>query len=98
MGQQNTILKKNENSFETSFEKIRTLLMSTYEDLFLYHGRAIQKEWLDNIHQMDKELEKSLKASVKGTLLDLQHHIKGEQEIVPIFQVFLVIDTSGLDW
>ena len=47
---------------------------------------------------MDKELERSLKASVKGTLLDLQHHIKGEQEIVPIFQVFLVIETENLEW
>ena len=49
--------------------------------------------------QLDKQLEKSLKASVKSTLLDFQHHIKGDQqEIVPIFTVETVLLTNPDDW
>lgn len=79
MDQQSKELKIKESNFKDSFEKIRGLLMSTYKDLFLSHGRHIQEKWLANVQDMDTELLKALKNSVKATLMDLQHHIKGEQ-------------------
>ena len=48
---------------------------------------------------MDSALQKSLKSSVRATLLDFQHHIKGDQqEIVPIFTVETQLITSGEEW
>ena len=43
------------------------------------HDAAVQREWISTMRELDKSLEKSLKASVKSTLLDFQHHIKGDQ-------------------
>lgn len=42
------------------------------------HGPSIQREWLSTIKELDRSLEKALKSSVKSTLLDFQHHIKGD--------------------
>jgi hypothetical protein len=56
--------------FKDSFEKIRKLLIKTYQDLFMDHGPAIQREWLSTMRELDRSLEKSLKSSVKATLLD----------------------------
>lgn len=52
--------------------------MDTYVDLFMPRGKAIQNEWLRTMHGLDRKLEKSLCNSVKNTLLDFQHHIKGD--------------------
>ena len=68
--------------------------MKTY-DLFIHRGPKIQTEWLDFVRGLDDDLEKSLKQSVKNTLLDLGKHIIGDkqrQELVPIFRVYTVLD------
>jgi hypothetical protein len=45
-------------------------MMNTY-DLFINRSSRIQGEWLKFIERLDENLEKSLKQSVKNTLLDL---------------------------
>jgi hypothetical protein len=73
--------------------------MDTYVDLFMPRGKKIQDEWLYTMHGLDRKLEKALISSVKNTLLDFQHHIKGDhQEIVPIFKIFTVLDASHDEW
>lgn len=85
--------------FKDAFEKIRQLLIQTYKELFMDHEAPVQREWINTMRELDKSLEKSLKASVKSTLLDFQHHIKGDQqEIVPIFTVETVLDTNQDEW
>ena len=71
-------LEAKKNFFKDSFEKIRKLLIQTYQDLFMDHGPSIQREWLSTMRELDRSLEKALKSSVKATLLDFQHHIKGD--------------------
>ena len=71
-------LDAKKNFFKESFEKIRKLLIKTYQDLFMDHGQSIQREWIKTMHELDGSLLKSLKSSVKATLLDFQHHIKGD--------------------
>ena len=92
-------LDTKKDQFRSSFEKIRRLLIETYQSLFMDHGRGIQNEWLGTMKELDRSLERALKSSVKATLLDFQHHIKGDQqEIVPIFTVETVLDTTQDEW
>ena len=92
-------LETKKEQFKNSFEKIRGLLIKTYEDLFIHHGYEIQVKWLDQMKELDSSLNKSLKNSVKATLLDFQHHIRGDQsEIVPIFTIETVLDTTQDEW
>ena len=76
-------------------------MMKTY-DLFIQRGPKIQSEWLSFVHRLDKDLEKSLKQSVKNTLTDLSKHIRGDskQDLVPIFKVMtvLIIDDTMPKW
>ena len=71
-------LKSKEERFKESFQTIRKLLSTTYVELFLPRGKQIQNEWLRTMHGPDRKLEKALCNSVKNTLLDFQHHIKGD--------------------
>jgi len=56
------------------------------------------------MRELDKDMERALKSSVKNSLLDLQKHIKGDQqEIMPIFKIYTVISNvpaleSDQDW
>lgn len=56
------------------------------------------------MRELDKDMERALKSSVKNSLLDLQKHIKGDQqEIMPIFKIFTVISNTPMldgdqDW
>jgi dynein heavy chain len=56
------------------------------------------------MRELDKDMERALKSSVKNSLLDLQKHIKGDQqEIMPIFKIFTVISDKNVkeqdqDW
>jgi hypothetical protein len=96
---QNKELDLKKAGFKESFETIRSLLIQTYKELFMDHEAPVQREWINTMRELDKSLEKSLKASVKSTLLDFQHHIKGDQqEIVPIFTVETVLDTNQDEW
>jgi len=96
---QNKELEAKKEMFSDSFAKIRALLIKTYQELFLDHGTPVQKEWLSTMKELDQNLNKALKSSVKATLLDFQHHIKGDQqEIVPIFRVETVLDTKQDEW
>ena len=72
-------LESKKELFKESFEKIRKLLIMTYQELFMDHGQSIQREWLNTMRELDRSLEKALKSSVRATLLDFQHHIKGDQ-------------------
>ena len=76
---QNKELETKKQGFKDSFDKIRQLLIQTYKELFMDHEAPVQREWINTMRELDKSLEKSLKASVKSTLLDFQHHIKGDQ-------------------
>jgi hypothetical protein len=78
--------------------------MHIYNEYF-YHGKQnIQVFWLDFMRELDKDMERALKSSVKNSLLDLQKHIKGDQqEIMPIFKIFTVISNTPMldgdqDW
>jgi hypothetical protein len=74
--------------------------METYQ-LFIHRGHKIQNEWLKFVHRLDDSLEKSLKQSVKNTLLELGRHISGDkqrQELVPIFRVYTVLDPNQVTW
>jgi len=63
-------LEAKKEMFQESFEKIRQLLIKTYKDLFMDHGNTVQKEWLGTMKDLDDNLKKALKNSVKATLLD----------------------------
>jgi copper chaperone CopZ len=76
--QQEETLKVREEEFVQSFEKISRKIMNTYE-LFINRGPRIQLEWLRFIHRLDDSLERSLKQSVKNTLIDLGKHIIGDK-------------------
>ena len=98
--EQEDSLKKNEKDFTKSFERIKVKMMKTY-DLFLYKGAKIQNEWLAFVTRLDRNLEKSLKQSVKNTLMDLSKHIRGDlkQDIfVPLLKVNTIIDTLDAGW
>jgi len=72
--------------------------METYELSFMHRGPKVQNEWLKFVHRLDDTLEKSLKQSVKNTLLDLGKHIIGDkqrQELVPIFRVYTILDAPA---
>lgn len=95
-------MKLRETSFVASFERISKKMMKVY-DLFIHRSSKIQGEWLKFIIGLDSYLEKSLKQSVKNTLLDLGKHIIGDkqrQELVPIFRVYTILDpaTSNAKW
>lgn len=95
-GQQEAALKAREREWEEAFERIAAKVMETYE-LFIHRGAKIQGEWLAFVRRLDETLEKSLKQSVKNTLLDLGKHIVGDkqrQELVPIFRVYTVLDAA----
>ena len=70
-------MKVKEKDFQHSFEVIKAKMMKTY-DLFINRGPKIQSEWLQFISRMDSKLEKSLKQSVKNSLMDLSKHIRGD--------------------
>lgn len=92
--QQEETLAVKEREFVESFDRIARKVMKTY-DLFIHRGPKIQNEWLEFVRRLDDDLEKSLKQSVKNTLLDLGKHIIGDkqrQELVPIFRVYTVLD------
>jgi len=75
-------------------------MMNTY-DLFMFRTSKIQGEWLKFIHRLDENLEKSLKQSVKNTLLDLGKHIIGDKargELVPIFKIYTILDPNNTQW
>jgi len=63
-------LESKKELFKESFEKIRKLLITTYQELFMDHGQSIQREWLNTMRELDRSLEKALKSSVRATLLD----------------------------
>lgn len=66
-------------------------------DLFIHRSPRIQSEWLKFIVGLDSSMERSLKQSVKNTLLDLGKHITGDKqrgELVPIFRVYNILDTD----
>jgi len=88
-------LKTKQVFFKDSHETIRSEFMHIYNEYF-YHGKQnIQGYWLDFMRELDKDMEKALKSSVKNSLLDLQKHIKGDQqEIMPIFKIYTVISDS----
>jgi len=67
---QNKELEAKKGLFKGSFEKIRSLLIENYKQLFMDHGAPVQREWINTMRDLDKALEKSLKLSVKATLLD----------------------------
>ena len=74
--------------------------MKTY-DLFLSRGSKIQTEWLTFVNRLDKKLEKSLKQSVKNTLMDLSKHIRGDSKVdlfSPFIKVYTIIDTNDAGW
>ncbi len=52
--------------------------MEIYE-IFQTKGQKIQLDWLRFISKQDEALEKSLKQTVKNTLLDLSKHIIGDK-------------------
>jgi hypothetical protein len=100
--QQEDTLKLRETGFVASFERISKKMMKVY-DLFIHRSSKIQGEWLKFVVNLDSNLEKSLKQSVKNTLLDLGKHIIGDkqrQELVPIFRVYTILDpaTSNAKW
>jgi len=98
--QQEDTLKVREQDFVNSFEKISRKVMKTY-DLFIHRSTKIQSEWLKFVHRLDDNLEKSLKQSVKNTLLELGRHISGDkqrQELVPIFRVYTILDPNHVNW
>lgn len=55
-----------------------TKTMEIYE-IFQTKGQKIQLDWLRFISKQDEALEKSLKQTVKNTLLDLSKHIIGDK-------------------
>jgi dynein heavy chain len=92
--QQEETLSGREKEFTEAFERISIKVMDTYE-LFIHRGAKVQGEWLKFVHRLDDTLEKSLKQSVKNTLLDLGKHIIGDKqrlELVPIFRVHTDLD------
>lgn len=94
--QQEDTLKVRETTFIASFDKIAKKMMKVYE-LFIHRSPKIQVEWLKFVVGLDSSLERSLKQSVKNTLLDLGKHIIGDkqrQELVPIFRVYNILDTD----
>lgn len=98
--QQEETLKEKEISFVASFEKIGVEMMNTY-DLFINRTPKIQGEWLKFVERLDENLEKSLKQSVKNTLLDLGKHIIGDKargELVPIFKIYTILDPNNSQW
>lgn len=52
--------------------------METY-DIFIKYDKETQKEWLKFVSKLDSDLERSLKQSVKNTLLDLGKYIIGDK-------------------
>lgn len=53
------------------------------------------------MNRLDKNLEKSLKQSVKNTLMDLSKHIRGDSKqdvFAALFKVFTIIDTNDAGW
>mmetsp|Transcript_20727 Transcript_20727/g.31790 ORF Transcript_20727/g.31790 Transcript_20727/m.31790 type:complete len:322 (+) Transcript_20727:2434-3399(+) len=98
--QQEDTLTVRETDFVGSFDKISRKIMKTYE-LFIHRSTKIQSEWLSFVRGLDDSLEKSLKQSVKNTLLDLGKHIIGDkqrQELVPIFRVYTILDPNHVNW
>jgi len=94
--QQAETLAGREREFVESFERVARKVMKTY-DLFIHRGPKVQNEWLRFVRRLDDSLEKSLKQSVKNTLLDLGKHIIGDkqrQELVPIFRVYTILDPA----
>jgi dynein heavy chain len=98
--QQEETLKVRETEFTHAFGEIANGVMETY-DLFIHRSSKIQNEWLEFVRRLDDALEKSLKQSVKNTLLELGRHIQGDkqrQELVPIFRVYTVLDPNHVNW
>jgi len=77
--QQEDTLKVRESTFIGSFDKIAKKMMKVY-DLFMHRSPKIQGEWLKFVVSLDSSLERSLKQSVKNTLLDLGKHIIGDKQ------------------
>lgn len=85
--------------FENGYTKITKKFMKIYKDYFfsgsIFSTKEIQEFWLQFIREMDKDMEKALKSSVKNSLVDLQKHIKGDmQEVVPIFKIYTIISNG----
>jgi len=90
-------LKNREQDLDSSFEKISSKIMKTYE-LFIKRKHKIQSEWLRFIHRLDDKLLKALQNSVHITLLDLHKKIIGDpirQELIPIFKVYTILDPKN---
>jgi hypothetical protein len=91
------VLKNREQDLDSSFEKISSKIMKTYE-LFIKRKHKIQSEWLRFIHRLDDKLLKALQNSVHITLLDLHKKIIGDpirQELIPIFKVYTILDPKN---
>jgi hypothetical protein len=95
--QQEDTLEVRKKDFSTSFEKIISKIMKTYE-LFIKRKNKIQSEWLKFIYRLDDGLLKALQNSVQITLLDLHKRIIGDplrQELIPIFKIFTILDPKN---
>lgn len=76
--QQKASLRKEQGNFLEAFDVVKKLLIDTYSELFITRKASIQAEWLKFVGNLDAELLKALKHSVKNSLLDLQKHIQGD--------------------
>lgn len=77
-------------------------MIETYE-IFIYQKQDVQSAFLAYVNDLDESVLKSLKASVKNTLLDLSKHVKGDskkadeaQAFLPIFRVYTCIDPDDI--
>jgi len=97
---QDNVMKQKEGEFIAAFERITDNVMDTYE-LFLRKKPEIQKQWLIFMEDLDKELKKSLQASVKSTLMQFGKHIMGDKgqdtELVAIFTVYTILNIDNND-
>ncbi len=83
------------DSLESQYKAVLTRLRSSYKN-FRECSAEVQREWRSQITQIDKDIEYSLKYSVKKSLQELSKAINGDSKTDPytLFSAQIVLETG----
>lgn len=93
--QQDTHRKNIQLKFEKAFEEIKETMAKTCET-FSNDSEEVQEEWIKYTEKLDKNMEESLRHTVKKSLQELSRMLNGDAktEVTPIFNVILTLDKT----
>jgi len=88
-------IKKN---FKNAYEKIKAEMRALYTT-FANDSDGVQEQWIKYTNMIDKQMENSLRHTVKRSLVELSRHLNGDAktEISPLFSAAVVLKRNRVE-